>query len=408
MKSLRICQVSDGAAEYPPFGADTPSWETHRLSTALSDIGHDVQAIILPQAHGHYNYQIHHSDFPYWRNRYFNKLLFGLGVPRVLRRLDTESPFDVIHFHSPIPAAIGLMEGATKAKSVITWGDPAIGSARPENQVSDAIRIGRGLSNLTQVGSFLFQRVAVDSVDKIIVVSKAIKKALKAVHRLPDSKIEIIHPGVDTRLFKPAKDVENVRSRLGLPKNVPVVLCPARIAPLKAQVDLIEAIPILKKQIGSVKVVLVGHVTDSRYFQEIVMRSKELAVRDCIEFRGVVSAQDFPLYYASSDVVVLASSREGLPSSLLEAMSCGRPIVATDIPGNREAIGDTGGVQWVPVHRPDLLSEKISVAIRDSNLREAAMSEGREMVAKNYSWEGVAFKTTSVYMDLVRDSSMHR
>ena len=326
--------------------------------------------------------------------------MFGAGVQKVFRQLNITSEFELIHFHSPIPVVTGLLDGKI-TKSVLTCGDPAIGNARQENLVSDALRIGRGLSNFTQVGSFVFQRAAVELVDKVIVVSENLKKAIERVHRLASSKVVVIHPGVDTDIFRPVKDLEGASAKIGLPRLTPTILCPARISPLKAQLNLIEAIPRLKSHIGKVRVLFVGQIIDSRYYREIVTRSRNLRVGDCVEFKGVVSAEIFPLYYATADVVVLPSTTEGLPSSLLEAMSCGRPIVATDIPGNREAVADNRGALLVPVNSPDMLADKIATAIADKEVKENALEDGMKIAHREYAWPSIASKTINLYREVI-------
>ncbi len=97
--------------------------------------------------------------------------------------------------------------------------------------------------------------------------------------------------------------------------------------------------------------------------------------------------------------------REGLPKAVLEAMAAGRPVVATDIPGCREAVinGETGFL--VPPHAPEALAEALGKLIADPSLRARFGAAGRERVEQNFSDEIVCQKTMAVYEALKEGKS---
>ena len=94
-----------------------------------------------------------------------------------------------------------------------------------------------------------------------------------------------------------------------------------------------------------------------------------------IEYLGVT--RDVRPYVGQANVVVLPSWREGLPCSLMEAMSMGRPIVATDVPGCRDVVVDGKNGFLVPVRTPEALAKALKSFLEDSTLTARMGKEGR-------------------------------
>lgn len=110
--------------------------------------------------------------------------------------------------------------------------------------------------------------------------------------------------------------------------------------------------------------------------------------------------EDIPDLVAGSHVVVLPSYREGLPKALLEAAACGRPMVATDVPGCREVVlpGETGVL--VPPRRPDLLATAIGDLAVDPDLRRRMGDAARKLAEDQFSDVAVAAQTVNLYEQL--------
>ncbi len=95
--------------------------------------------------------------------------------------------------------------------------------------------------------------------------------------------------------------------------------------------------------------------------------------------------------------MVLPSYREGLPKVLLEAASCGRSIVATDVPGCREIVRDSENGFLVPPHDSKSLAAALKTLIKDSKLRARMGRRGREIVMAEFSEEIVVKQTMELY-----------
>jgi glycosyltransferase involved in cell wall biosynthesis len=100
-------------------------------------------------------------------------------------------------------------------------------------------------------------------------------------------------------------------------------------------------------------------------------------------------------------VAVLPSYREGLPKSLLEAASCARPIVATDVPGCREIVRPGENGTLVPVRDARSLADALEILLRDRDLRQAMGAKSRALVESHFGQDRVVSETLRVYESLL-------
>lgn len=106
---------------------------------------------------------------------------------------------------------------------------------------------------------------------------------------------------------------------------------------------------------------------------------------------------------SKAHIAVLPSYREGVPKFLIEAAACGRPIVATDVPGCREIVRDGQNGLLVPSHDAKSLADALEILINDSDLRKSMGERGREIVEEEFSEEIVVSKTMELYRKLIGD-----
>jgi glycosyltransferase involved in cell wall biosynthesis len=122
-----------------------------------------------------------------------------------------------------------------------------------------------------------------------------------------------------------------------------------------------------------------------------------------IEWRGHVA--DVRSLWAEAHVAALAShGGEGLPKTLLEAAACGRPVVATDVPGTREVVQHDRTGLLVPPRRPDLLAAALERLVLDAEERRRFGAAGRALVERELSLRSVAEHTLSLYRRLLTAS----
>jgi glycosyltransferase involved in cell wall biosynthesis len=127
------------------------------------------------------------------------------------------------------------------------------------------------------------------------------------------------------------------------------------IFPLKGQLNTIEAAAIVRDRIPDVEFRFYGKPSDLDYFARCQAKVKEYNLENTVNFAGFTSEPWQA--YSDADVVAMGSISEGFPYSLIEAMLCGATLVATDVGGVSEALGDTGLL--VPANQCQILAESI-------------------------------------------------
>lgn len=145
------------------------------------------------------------------------------------------------------------------------------------------------------------------------------------------------------------------------------------------------------------------HLYGAPYPNNPMSISKEVLKKwnslDFIECHGHVN--DVAIILKDIDIVCLPSYREGLPKSLLEAAACGKPIVATNVPGCREIVNDGKNGFLVPVKDHIILANKIKVLVNDSELRHQFGLMSRKKVVEEFSEKLVVNQTLKLYKKLL-------
>jgi len=111
--------------------------------------------------------------------------------------------------------------------------------------------------------------------------------------------------------------------------------------------------------------------------------------------------EDMPRVYAQSHIVCLPSYREGLPKSLLEAASCARPVVTTDVPGCREVVRDGDNGLLVEARNATALADALARLLADPELRLRMGQRGRERVLNEFAQEKIVDQVLALYRGLL-------
>lgn len=196
--------------------------------------------------------------------------------------------------------------------------------------------------------------------------------------------------GVDTDVFSPSPE----------PSGIPVVMLASRMLWDKGIKEFVEAARQLKARGVDARFVLVGdtdaHNPSAIPKEQLMSWHKE----GVVEWRGW--CDNMPEVLAQSHIVCLPSYREGLPKVLLEAASCGRPLVTTDTPGCREVVhsGDNGLL--VPVRSTAELANALQLLIEKPELRKKMGAKGREIAMSEFAVEKCVSETMTVYRELLK------
>jgi len=201
--------------------------------------------------------------------------------------------------------------------------------------------------------------------------------------------------GVDTRHF----------AVLPLPAGEPVAIgCAARMLGLKGIADLVGASRILRERNVAHRLVLAGAADPESpdAIAEDVIRDWQR--RDGVEWRGQIA--DVRELWQECHIAALASlGGEGVPLSLVEAASCGRPLVATDVPGSRDIARGQVNALLAPPGSPQLLADALERLIGDPVLRDRFAAESRRIAETTFSLDRVLAATLALYDKLLAEAS---
>jgi glycosyltransferase involved in cell wall biosynthesis len=207
--------------------------------------------------------------------------------------------------------------------------------------------------------------------------------------------------GVDIERFQPRKKQEDLYIRHGLDKKQPILLFVGgmdRAHHFKGISIFLKSLKKIREDGVELQVILVGEGDLRESYQ---IQSKFLGLSNSVKFVGKISNEELPYYYNLADLFVLPSinSSEAFGMVLLESMSSGVPVVASDLAGVR-TVARAGGELVEPNNYFDLAETIISFF--DNNVdREQRGEEVRSLVENKYSWSLIASKLSDVYQQLV-------
>jgi len=281
-----------------------------------------------------------------------NRFLYGLGLPllqsKQYRRCDM---FRCFHPSAIVPALVGKL--FFRKKFVFNFNYDYQSLAKVEGK--------GGLIPLLKVIEALGFRFA----DKVFVADEAMQRYVNKP--VKSTKITLIRNGADTTLFKP------ISKRLG---NSKLILSVGRLDPAKNYEQLIEAVSTIKPKVS---LLLVG----KGYLKaELQSLAKKLRVK--LKIIDMVPHDKLPAVYNSADVYVQCSLREAPVKTLLEAMSCGRPCVGTNVPGIRDVIADMKDGLLVNLSVSGI-KKGIETLLTDPGLALRLGKIGRQKIINKYS-----------------------
>jgi glycosyltransferase involved in cell wall biosynthesis len=172
------------------------------------------------------------------------------------------------------------------------------------------------------------------------------------------------------------------------------VLFTGGIFPRKRVLELVEATARLRRHVPDITVHVCGNVRHAPYAELVRERTRQLGLETAVRFLGAVTPEQLLEEYASASVFVLPSARETSPISIAEAMAMGIPVVATDVGGVRELVGDGGHV--IQLDDQQSFDDRLVDLLTDVKSQEA-LSRAARARAEGFRADVVAARVHSVY-----------
>jgi glycosyltransferase involved in cell wall biosynthesis len=321
----------------------------------------------------------------------------------------TREPFDVIHaYFLPMAGFVGAYAGRY-------LGVPSVVSIRGNDIERAAF----------DPGKFSHVMYALQNANTVTTNASVLIKKAKA---FADREIVLIPNGIETEHFKPMERNDALAEALGtnshvtlseakglednhrdssvgakrLPQSdmIPVIGFVGELREKKGQLSLQSACAQVNKR-KPVTLLIVGEVragADEQAWAEF-----RVAHSDCrIIVTGQVSHKDMPAYFSLMDVFVHPSLRDGMPNALLEAMACGKPVIATPVGGALDVIENGKNGMLVNVKDPHALADKIMELLDDPGKRAALGKNARETILDRFTSEKELHANLDVYRTIMQ------
>ncbi|HVB56832.1 MAG TPA: glycosyltransferase [Candidatus Acidoferrales bacterium] len=223
----------------------------------------------------------------------------------------------------------------------------------------------------------------------VVTVSDELRKCAIELG-IPPGKIRTIHNGCDSSIFKLA-DRAAARAELNIDSGVELVVFAGRLVPTKGLRELLQAVSILVPSRPRLRMVCIGDGVMEKELRQLASRPD---LKDHVEFVGNRNPDEVARWLAASNVFCLPSYSEGCPNVVIEALACGRPVVASDVGGIPELMDSRCGI-LVPPRNTRQLADALAKALDSPwNQEEIAGSSSR-------SWQDMAREAFDVCRSVV-------
>ena len=246
----------------------------------------------------------------------------------------------------------------------------------------------------------IMSRMAYRLAHRVIVHNRISRDELKVRLRVHESKIAVIPHGNYLHALRPMPPVEVARVSLGIPPLAKVLLFFGQIKEVKGLDILLSAMPSVLQQYPDVALLIAGKPWKTE-FAEYRARIDELGIHDaCFAHIRYISDEDVPLYYGAADLVVLPYRRIYQSGVALMAMSYGKAVLVSDIPGMLEVVHDQETGFVFRSGDVDDLVRGICAIFANRPVLEKVAKLGLRLMGEKYNWTVIGQRTKEIYASL--------
>jgi glycosyltransferase involved in cell wall biosynthesis len=375
---MRICHII--STQFPP--EEGIGNYVHNLSKKLIDSGHSVSVITRSPSLRSESFKIdgigvHWVTFVPIYPIYMN--LHGFFLNKLIKKLESE--FDIVHMHTPLVPLI-----KTSLPVVVTVHTPMLSDTRSIIEYSPRA-IGNKL--MGRFVSYPIELKLLKRADLITVVSNSVALELNE-YGLCLNEIAVVGNGVDEKIFRPGKKKTSER----------YILYVGRLDYRKGLFDLVDCAKTICSQYKNIHFKIVGKgILEQRLKRKI----SEYKLENNFEFVGYVTRPRLISLYQNAVLFIVPSHYEGLPTVLLEAMSCGLPVIATAVSGNLDVIDSGKNGLLIPSKSPKEMADAVSLLLNDDNMRINLGRNARKTIEGFFNWDIISQKITKYYESICWD-----
>jgi len=395
----RVCFISP---EYLPLAGGTGAY-VYYLSRELMKQGYRVSIVTgYDEAR---DVQVNEQLIVYFLKVFkapiVKSFMFAASSLRKLNSVRDTANVDITHVNLPLVPnfAVPAGFGRTLISTVhSTWKGEA-----------EAIR-GESYSRLNSNEKFLlsfnwFLRIFEERIlkrsNRIIAVSDFTRRELHRFYKMDESKIRVIHNGVDINKFKPTLDKRKAKTDLGFRPDDITILSVGRLYARKGLFTLIESMPRVVKRFKNAKFVISGK-GQSDEMKKLINHATRLGVRDNIVFTGYFPDKKLPKLYQAADVFAFSTFYEHHPFAVLEALSSQLPVVTTNVGGIPETIENGKNGFMCQPFNPTKFSDRILYLLEHPEAAQEMAFQARRTIEERFDWRIIVKKVLKVYDETLK------
>lgn len=305
---------------------------------------------------------------------------FDFKIYKWLQAFIKEKKIDIIHSHNGCSLYAALLKASGNIKGIVHTDH---GRLIPDKK-----------------SAIWEDRLSSYFIDKVVSVSDPLSEYLHSKVKIKNEKITTIINGVDTEIFIPFNQGKKIQRRkeLSIEEDANIIGTVCRLDSIKNLIYLIQIVPEILRINPKCRFVIVGDGPERKYLMEECARMRQ---NKCVTFMGnIVDVQNvLPIF----DIYVNTSLSEGTSMTILEAMSCGLPVIASAVGGNKKLVSESNGVLFNLQNKRKFI-ESVVYILNDHRLKDEKGKKSREIVERQFSIDRMIMQYEDLYESLIHNA----
>lgn len=393
-----VCFISP---EYLPLSGGTGSY-VYYLSNELMKNGYSIYIATGSETTRDMKINAKHSVFflKIPKTPIVKSFMFAGSSFRKLRSVQRNVNVDITHANLPLVPnfAVPADFGNTLISTVhSTWeGEANAIHGEPYSRLNPNEKFMVSFKWFLRI----FEEKMMERSRRLIAVSDFTRRELVNYYKVPESKIRVIHNGVDTIKFQPEANKSKIKAELGFNPDDITIVSVGRLYARKGLFTLIESMPTVVRRFKNAKFIVSGK-GQSNEMKKLIAHAEKLGVGQNIVFTGYFPDKKLPKLYQAADVFAFSTFYEHHPFAVLEALSTGLPVVTTTVGGIPETITNgKNGFLCQPFNSAQFSDRILYVLEHRAEAAEMGI-QARKTIEERFAWRLIVKKVLKVYNEVL-------